>query len=130
MLFLLHILVMATATLGIIAGVGTAMFFRRNRNWLKIHRSVNSLSLGGMTAGVIMAYFYVADSGGRHIGGLHQSAGLAAFILALMTLSMGYYHTQARNKPALRTAHRWLGRLSLLIILTAAVLGLRLINLF
>ncbi len=130
MLFLLHILVMATATLGIIAGVGTAMFFRRNRNWLKIHRSVNSLSLGGMTAGVIMAFFYVADSGGRHIGGPHQSAGLAAFILAFMTLGMGYYHTRVRNKPALRTAHRWLGRLSLLIIMTAAVLGLRLINLF
>ena len=130
MLFILHILVMATATLGIIVGVSAAMFFRRNKNWLKIHRSVNSLSFLGITAGIIMAYFYVTGSGGQHIAGLHQTAGLAAFISASIALSMGYYHARAGNKPAIRTAHRRLGRLSLLMFLTAAVLGLRLINLF
>ena len=45
MFFILHILLMATATLGIIAGVSAAIFFRKKKNWLKIHKTFNSFSV-------------------------------------------------------------------------------------
>jgi hypothetical protein len=128
MFFILHILLMATATLGIITGVSTAVFFRKNKNWLKIHKSFNSLSVLGISAGVVMAFSYVYSTGGEHIDGVHQIAGLAAFILALITLFFGFYQFKAKNKSAARTAHRWLGRFSLLLLLTAITLGLLLIN--
>jgi hypothetical protein len=128
MFIILHILLMATATLGIIAGVSFAMFFRKKKNWLKIHKSVNSLSLLGIAAGVVMAFSYVYSAGGEHIDGVHQLIGFTAFNFAVATLLMGFYQFQAKNKSAVRTAHRWLGRFSLLLLLTAITLGLLLIN--
>lgn len=128
MFFTLHILLMAIFFPGIILGVSIAMFFRKKKNWLKIHKAVNSSSLGGIAAGIIMAFIYVSGASGKHLNGLHQIAGLTFFILALITALIGFYQFKAKNKPALRTAHRWLGRFSLLMSLAAIILGLKLIN--
>ena len=128
MFLILHIILMATSTLGIIAGISAAMFFRKKKSWLKIHKTVNSLSLLGMAAGIIMAFLYVSGTNGEHIDGLHQITGLTAFNLAVTTLLLGFYQFQAQKKLAVRTAHRWLGRFSLLLFLTAITLGLMLIN--
>lgn len=128
MFFTLHILLMAIFFPGIIFGVTIAMFFRKKKNWLKIHKTVNSSSLGGIAAGIIMAFIYISGSSGKHLSGLHQIAGLTFFILAFITALIGFYQFKAKNKPALRTAHRWLGRFSLLMSLAAVILGLKLIN--
>lgn len=128
MFFILHIILMATATLGIMAGVSTAVFFRRKKNWLKIHRTFNALSFGLMTAGIITAFIYITGSGGKHMNGLHQITGLSVFIFTFITLYIGFYQFKAKNKPAARTAHRWLGRLSLFVLMTAVLLGLKFIN--
>lgn len=128
MFFTLHILLMAIFFPGIILGVSIAMFFRKKKNWLKIHKAVNSSSLGGMAAGIIMAFIYVSGSSGGHLNGLHQIAGLTFFILAFITALLGFYQFKVKNKPALRNAHRWLGRFSLLMSLAAIILGLKLIN--
>jgi len=128
MFFSLHILLMAIATLGIIIGVGAAIFFRKKSYWLKIHKSLNAFSLLGISAGIIMAVAYVFGAGGKHIDGLHQIIGLAAFIIASVTLLLGFYQFKAKNKIALRSTHRLLGRFSLVLLLTAIMLGLKLIN--
>ena len=128
MFFSLHILLMAIATLGIIIGVGAAIFFRKKSYWLKIHKSLNAFSLLGISAGIIMAVAYVFGAGGKHIEGLHQIIGLAAFILASVTLLLGFYQFKVKNKIALRSTHRLLGRFSLVLLLTAIMLGLKLIN--
>ena len=128
MFFILHVLLMVTATLGFIAGVIVAMFFRKNGTWLKSHKTLNSFSLVGIAGGIIMAFIYVADSSGKHIDGFHQINGLAAFIIASCTMFAGFYQFKAKNKSAVRAAHRWLGRISLLMFLTAIILGLLLIN--
>ncbi|MCX5850045.1 MAG: hypothetical protein NTW65_11440 [Deltaproteobacteria bacterium] len=128
MFFTLHILLMITATTGIIAGVSAAMFFRKKKYWLKIHKYFNSFSLLAVSAGIIMAFIYVSGTNGEHIDGLHQIVGLTAFNFAIATLLLGLYQFKAKNKPAVRTTHRWLGRFSLLMFLTAITLGLMLIN--
>ena len=128
MFFILHILLMATSTLGIIAGISAAMFFRKKKSWLKIHKTVNSLSLLGIAAGIIMAFLYVSGTNGEHLDGLHQITGLTAFNLAVITLLLGFYQFQANRKSAVRATHRWIGRFSLLLLLAAITLGLMLIN--
>jgi hypothetical protein len=128
MFFILHILLMAISTLGIITGVSAAMFFRKKRSWLKIHKYLNSFSLLGMSAGIIMAFIYVSGTNGEHIDGLHQLIGLTAFNFAVATLLLRLYQFKAKNKSVVRTTHRWLGRFSLLLFLTAITLGLILIN--
>jgi heme A synthase len=119
---------MAISTLGIIAGVSAAIFFRKKRNWLKVHKYLNSFSLFGISAGIIMAFIYVSSTKNKHIDGLHQLIGLNAFNFAVATLLLGLYQFKAKNKSAVRTTHRWLGRFSLLLLLTAITLGLILIN--
>jgi ABC-type transport system involved in cytochrome c biogenesis permease subunit len=128
MFFPLHILLMAIATLGIIVGVGAAIFFRNKSSWLKIHKSLNFFSLLGIAAGIIMAVIYVSETSGKHIDGLHQLIGLTAFTFAVVTLFLGFYQFKAKNKLAARTTHRLLGRFSLVLFLTAIMLGLKLIN--
>lgn len=128
MFFILHILLMATATMGILAGVSVAMFFRKKRSWPNIHKYLNSFSLLGMSVGIIMAFIYVSSTNGEHIDGLHQLIGLTAFNFAVATLLLGLYQFKAKNKSVVRTTHRWLGRFSLLLLLTAITLGLILIN--
>ncbi len=128
MFFLLHILLMAIATLGIIIGVGAAILFRKKSNWLKIHKSFNFFSLLGIATGLIMAVFYISQTGGKHIDGFHQLIGLAAFVFAGVTLLLGFYQFKAKNKIALRSTHRLLGRFSLVLLLTAIMFGLKLIN--
>ncbi|MGA9109882.1 MAG: hypothetical protein WB290_06250 [Smithella sp.] len=124
MFFPLHVSFMAIATSALIAGVSAAIFFRKNKYWLKIHKSFNSFGLFGIAAGIIMAFFYVSGTDGKHIDGPHQINGLAAFILILITLMLGFYQSKAKNKLAVRTAHRLLGRFSLLLLLTTVTLGL------
>ena len=128
MFFILHILLMAISTLGIITGVSAAMFFRKKISWLKIHKYLNSFSLLGMSAGIIMAVVYVSGTGGKHIDGLHQFIGSAAFVFMVATLYLGFYQFKAKNKLAIRSIHRLLGRFSLVLLLTAIMLGLKLIN--
>jgi heme A synthase len=126
--FILHILLMATATLGIIAGVSAAMFFRKKKNWLKIHKSINLIGILLITAGVIMAFISVFSTSNKHINGSHQLIGLFTFISAVTTSLLGFYQFKAKNKQAVRTAHRWFGRISLVMMLMAVILGLMLIN--
>ena len=128
MFFILHVLLMAMSTLVIITGVSAALFFRKKRSWLKIHKYLNSFSLMVMSAGIIMAFIYVSSTNGEHIDGLHQLIGLTAFNFAVATLLLGLYQFKAKNKLAVRTTHRWLGRFSLLLFLTVITLGLILIN--
>ncbi|HNY50002.1 MAG TPA: hypothetical protein PLV50_04435 [Smithella sp.] len=128
MFFILHILLMITATSGLIAGVSAAIFFRRRKNWLKFHKTVNALSFGAMTTGIAMAFFYVAGSSGEHLQGLHHVAGLTAFSFSFITLIIGYRQFKVKNKQAFRNMHRWLGRVAVVILLSAAILGLKLIN--
>jgi uncharacterized membrane protein len=75
-----------------------------------------------------MAVIYVFSTNGKHIDGLHQLIGVSAFILAVVTLLLGFYQFKAKNKLAVRTTHRLLGRFSLVLFLTAITLGLKLIN--
>jgi heme A synthase len=126
--FILHISLMAAATLAITAGVSTAMFFRKKKNWFKIHKSVNSLGILLITVGVIMAFIYVSGTSNNHLNGFHQLTGLITFISVVATYLLGFHQFKAQNKLATRTAHRWFGRISLVMMLIAVILGLMLIN--
>ncbi len=128
MLIVLHLSLMIAAALCLIAGVGMAMFGRKKKFWLKWHKAFNTAGFCLLTAGAAMAVANVATSGGHHLAVPHQWAGLAAFILTAVTLALGFHSFKAANKPAIRAAHRWAGRLSGIVILCALILGLVMIG--
>ncbi|PKN69215.1 MAG: hypothetical protein CVU54_10725 [Deltaproteobacteria bacterium HGW-Deltaproteobacteria-12] len=126
MLILFHKLLMVLATLSIITGVGTAVFFRQRRYWLKAHKAFNSSAVIFLSAGVVMAFLAVWQQDGEHLAGLHPFTGVTALGFAIVSLLIGFYQFQAKNRmQAFKTLHRWLGRISLILIIAAFVLGLK-----
>lgn len=115
---------MALGTLCFVAGIGAAVFFRKKRNWLKIHKNFNSAGFMALCVGAIMAFTFVAENNGKHLDGIHQIFGFTAFILTLVTLVLGFRQFKAENKIAVRITHRWAGRASLLLIIITLILGL------
>ncbi|MEE9936422.1 MAG: hypothetical protein K4445_11935 [Deltaproteobacteria bacterium] len=128
MLILFHLSLMMIAALCLLAGVGIAMFGRKKRTWLKMHKNLNTAGFGLLAAGGAMAFANVAVSGGDHLAGLHSRFGAAAAALAALTIFLGYYSLRAANKQAVRAVHRWSGRLALIAILGTIALGLSMIG--
>lgn len=128
MLIVLHLSLMIAAALCFTVGVGMAMFGRKKKFWLKWHKAFNTAGFCLLAAGAATAFANVATSGGHHLAGPHQFAGLTAFIFTAIALSLGFYTFKAANKPAVRAAHRWTGRLSGLVILCSLILGLVMIG--
>lgn len=124
MIFFFHIVLMVLMAFCFLVGVGAAVFFRKKRNWLKVHKYFNSSGFMALCAGAIMAFAYVLEKGGKHLNGIHQSVGFIVFVLTLVTLILGFYQFRAENKIAVRTTHHWLGRLSLLLVIINLPLGL------
>ena len=124
MLILIHMLLMITAAICLMAGITTAMFLRKKSYWLKMHKRLNSTGFFFLLAGGIMSFSNIFTNDGTHFSGLHQLIGLSAIILTSVTLLFGFYSFKAANKVTVRAAHRWMGRVSFLLILAALIIGL------
>lgn len=126
MLIIFHKLLMVLATLSIIAGVSTAVFFRQRRYWLKAHKAFNSSSVIFLSAGVVMALLAVWQTNGEHLAGIHPYIGITALGFTIVSLLLGFYQFQAKNsRQTFKTLHRWLGRLSLIMVIVALISGLK-----
>ena len=128
MLIIFHLSLMSAATLFLITGISVAMFLRRKKNWLNTHKTFNLAGFFMLLAGAVMAIAAVTTGGGDHFVALHQRMGLAAILLCSATVFLGYYSFKAANKNAIRTVHRWSGRISLIAMVAALILGLRMIG--
>jgi len=119
---------MISTTLFLIFGVSIAMFGREKIFWLKAHKTFNTTGFILLLFGASMAITNVAAREGEYFAGLHQLVGLAAVILSCLSIFLGYYSFRAGNKKAVLAAHRWLGRISLLAVVAALILGLTMIG--
>ena len=116
---------MTLATLCLLTGVSAAVFFRRSRYWLKIHKSFNSIAGIFLFTGGTMAVIMIWQQKGEHLDGFHPITGSIALGLTIINLFLGFYQFKATSeKQAVKTLHRWLGRLSVLLIVIALIVGL------
>ena len=116
---------MTLATLCLLTGVSAAAFFRRSRYWLKIHKSFNSIAGIFLFTGGTMAVIMIWQQKGEHLDGFHPITGSIALGLTIINLFLGFYQFKATSeKQAVKTLHRWLGRLSVLLIVIALIVGL------
>jgi len=128
MLIIIHLSLMIAAALCLAGGISIAMFGRKKKNWLTLHKNINLAGAMGLIVGGTTAFTDVWASDGRHLAGLHQWIGLAAIALGCLTLYLGFYSFKAVNKAYVRAIHRRLGRCAALFILAAVALGLKLIG--
>jgi len=124
-IFFFHKLLMTLAAPCLLTGVSAAVFFRRSRYWLKIHKIFNAIAGIFLFTGGAAAVIMIWQQTGEHFDGFHPVIGSIAFGLTIISLFLGFYQFKATSgKQVVKTLHPWLGRLSVLLIIIALITGL------
>jgi len=141
---------MITAFLLMTAGACIAMFMRRKRWWLKVHKLAGFLAALFVICGFALAVSMVIAFDGEHFRVPHAYLGLATIALAVLTPVLGYLllrkSSPARGTTHLQSdeidtkagssrrltpaAHRWSGRATVILACTAVASGLHIVGLF
>ena len=124
-LFYGHAFPMGAAFLLMMLGIGTARFLRRQRWWLKFHRSAGIAAAVCLSGGVISAFTMVSQSGGGHFNVPHAWLGLAALCSGITAPIIGHLQFKIRAKiQQLRRWHRALGYGAVLLTALSVLSGL------
>lgn len=108
------------------AGAGIARFQRRQRWWLKAHKTCGLTGLFIMLLGLVAAFLMVDQDGSGHIRVPHAWVGLTVIVFASVTPVLGQLQFKIRERAKqLREKHRWSGRITLVVGLAAILSGLR-----
>jgi hypothetical protein len=124
-LFFGHVVLMSLSFLLMVAGMFVAKSRKKFRGWLKVHRPMGVVGAVTGAAGVILAGIMVSLRSGVHLRVTHASLGLVTIIVIIATPIIGQAFLKLKTgKTVLRTTHRWIGRLSLTLMLAVIILGL------
>lgn len=121
--FLFHKAAGVLGTTCMLTGVGAVLFFRKHRNWLKVHKLFNLAAVIFLFTGISLVFILVQKQQGEHFSGFHPVAGMATLVLAFSSLVLGFYQLKAENKIRARRIHRLLGRLASLSMIVALISG-------
>jgi hypothetical protein len=124
-LFFGHVILMSLSFLLMLTGIFIARSRKKFRGWLKVHRPMGIVGAVTGVIGVVLAGIMVSLRSGVHLRVLHGSLGLITMIVIFATPIIGQAFLKLKKgKKVLRTTHRWIGRLSLTLMLAVIILGL------
>jgi len=127
MIFYLHAGLISMGFLLMATGLVTARYLKKKRWWLRAHKTLEMLSSFAIVSGFICGILVVSASGSVHFALAHAYVGACVFMLALVTLVVGFLQFRIRGQAALfRPIHRWSGRLTGVLYLANIGLGLSL----
>lgn len=132
-LIYIHLGLMSAAALAMITAMAIARFFKTKKWWLKTHRALNSIAVILALGGLVLAVIMVQTSGGPHFRVRHAFYGLAALLFLLSSPALGFSIFKIKDKTkiaSLKKLHRWVGRITIILMLGAALAGFALIGLF
>ena len=119
-----HALLMSTGLILLVAGFFVARF-RKTGNWYKTHMIVEVTGGACMIAGLVIGIYMVTVSGLPHLRNIHEILGVATGILVILTIIVGYSIRRVnRSKNVIRMSHRWLGRISIVLMVVNIILGI------
>ncbi|MFH1081073.1 MAG: hypothetical protein V1766_12590 [Pseudomonadota bacterium] len=124
--FYLHAAPMSIGFLLLAAGAGIAKFQRQQRWWLSAHKTAGRMGAAAMLAGLVAAFLMVGRLDSGHIRVPHAGIGLVMILSASMALILGPLQFKIKDRARhIREKHRWSGRITLIVGLTAILSGLR-----
>lgn len=132
-LIYLHLGLMSAAALAMMTAAVIARFLKTKKWWLKTHRALNVIAVILALVGLVVAAVSVQASGGPHFRVRHAFYGLAAilFLLASPALGFSIFKTKDKTRIAgMKKLHRWMGRITIVLMLGTALAGFALIGLF
>jgi uncharacterized membrane protein len=109
-----------------LTGVTIAMFLRRRRWWLSIHKAAGILTSVFFLCGFTFAILMVGVSEEEHFRVSHAYLGLLTTVLTFLTAFLGHLQFKIKNASGkIRMYHRWSGRITLVLAFTAVASGLQ-----
>jgi cytochrome c biogenesis protein CcdA len=106
-------------------GAATAVFMKRRRWWLSLHKWAGALTVVCFLCGFASAIVMIAVSAGTHFTVAHARLGLLTTALSVLTLLLGHLQFRVRNASGkIRDLHRWSGRITLIFACMAIASGL------
>ena len=128
---LLHMILMIGFLFFSISGIITARYYKkRTSNWLKNHKLLMITGLGSGLLGIAWIVYVIQVDVGIHFTVPHHFLGAITVLIALSAPILGFKlmsrKTKNTIKPTLRKIHKWVGGLSLLLVLVTVLTGLSL----
>ena len=121
----IHAGCMLAGFLSMAAGITIAMFMRKRKWWLRVHRRLGSAGVACVLLGFVAALFMVSRWTGHHFAVPHAHMGLVTILSVLFTYAMGIMQFKVKKKAAkIQLIHRWSGRLTLTMLFLNIISGL------
>lgn len=122
-----HALSMGLAFVTMISAIVIARYFKTKKWWLKAHRILNIMAVVFAVAGFVLAFLMVSSTGGPHLRVPHAVIGAVTLLLLLVMPVLGSAIFRTKDKKAivsLKRAHRFLGRITAIMLTVTIVAGL------
>jgi len=120
-----HAALMGTAALLLLVSMLIARRRKKDKSWLVKHKTLGVVGPLLLVIGVGVAYIMLESFGADHFSVPHTWVGITGVGLALIMPFLGFsIFWLPKRSRALRPVHVWTGRITLLLLVTAGVLGI------
>jgi cytochrome b561 len=118
-----HALLMTTGFILLVVGFAVVRL-RKTPQWYKTHMTLEISGGICIIAGLFVGIYMVTLSGFPHLHNIHEILGVIIAILLIITIVLGSLIKRTKeSKKVIRMSHRWLGRISLALIVINIILG-------
>ncbi len=129
-LSLLHAALLSIALLLFICGSSIARFAMGKRWRIRIHRAAGTAGFLSALLGVAAIVLSIEKTSGTHFSVPHTWIGLTAAAGTVFAFVLGNFLIVTKKRhQQIGTGHRWVGRLTLLLMVPALISGARLTEL-
>ncbi len=104
----------------------SAVFMKKKPWWFRAHKLIAAGAGVLLLAGVSLAAYMIAAAGGVQFRVLHSWVGLAAILLVIIQLVLGFVFVYKRG---FKLPHVWIGRTAIALMVINILLGLILVGL-
>ena len=123
----IHAVLMGLSFLAMLTGMFISRYGKGKKWWLKTHRGLGTGGGIGAVIALVIATIMVSVSHGYHLSSPHSIIGLITIVLIILTPLIGsrMLKPKASGKKVLRVVHRWIGRVTLVMMAATILFGLR-----
>lgn len=124
----LHLGLMSVGFICIVTAAYIARFQRKRALWFRMHKLFSHIGSVIIIAGLGVAAYMVAASGGPHFRSFHGviGGGFALALFIVLTMGIGRAYVKS-NKPLLRKIHIYTGYLTLGLMVVNLILGISMV---
>jgi hypothetical protein len=107
------------------------VYRKQGKSWLRSHKILGSWAAVYIISGLSLGIYMVQQNTGKHFTLPHEWLGIATILMILVTIGVGFQRFRVKEGAAKwRTAHIWLCRATVILLLLNIVSGLRLAGVF